>query len=37
MAEEISVFEPAMIEAIGVNVEEAISRGLDALNATRDR
>ena len=31
------MFEPAMIEAIGVNVEEAISRGLDALNATRDQ
>jgi spoIIIJ-associated protein len=31
------VFEPASIEAIGVNVEEAISRGLDALNARRDQ
>jgi spoIIIJ-associated protein len=31
------VFEPATIEAIGVNVEEAISRGLDALNVARDR
>jgi spoIIIJ-associated protein len=31
------VFEPATIEAIGANVEEAISRGLDALNVTRDQ
>ncbi len=31
------MFEPEMIEAIGVNVEEAISRGLDALNVTRDQ
>jgi len=29
------VFEPETIEAIGVNVEEAIARGLDALNVTR--
>lgn len=31
------MFEPETIEAIGVNVEEAISRGLDALNVTRDQ
>lgn len=31
------MFEPATIEAIGANVEEAISRGLDALNVARDR
>jgi spoIIIJ-associated protein len=29
------VFEPETIEAIGTNVEEAIARGLDALNVTR--
>ena len=29
------MFEPETIEAIGVNVEEAIARGLDALNVTR--
>jgi len=29
------VFEPETIEAIGANVEEAIARGLDALNVTR--
>lgn len=29
------MFEPETIEAIGANVEEAIARGLDALNVTR--
>jgi spoIIIJ-associated protein len=29
------VFEPETIEAIGANVEEAIARGLDALNVSR--
>jgi len=31
------VFEPDTIEAIGANVEDAINRGLEALNATRDQ
>ena len=31
------MFEPATIEAIGANVEEAIARGLDALNVARNQ
>jgi spoIIIJ-associated protein len=34
---EFHVFEPATIEAIGANVEEAIARGLDALNVARNQ
>lgn len=31
------MFEPETIEAIGANVEDAINRGLEALNVTRDQ
>ena len=31
------MFEPETIEAIGANVQDAIARGLDALNATREQ
>ncbi len=31
------MYEPDSIEAIGLNVEDAVSRGLEALNAKRDQ